>query len=146
MSPERIPQVRDRPRSGFSIFSIALEIPTRDMFPSGIPHNGRLQANSTDSLLRVWSRITRMEIQTVDANPTSGVAGSGDWVQVGRNALPLFNAGLIGAMRQTLYLHSDPSKSPTASRATSSPSTRPSIRAFRTAGALAADLPRTAIR
>ena len=96
--------------TGFNIFSIALEIPTRDLFPSGIPHNGRLQANSTDSLLRVWSRITRREIQTVDANPTSGVTGSGDWVQVGRNALPLFNAGLVGAMRQTLYLHSDPSK------------------------------------
>ena len=95
--------------TGFNVFSIALEIPTRDLFPSGIPHNGSLQATSTDSLLRVWSRITRQATQTVDASQViTGVAGSGDYVQVGRNALPLFDAGLIGAQRQTLYLHSDP--------------------------------------
>jgi Domain of unknown function (DUF4331) len=95
--------------TGFNIFSIALEIPTRDLFPSGIPHNGSLQSTSTDSLLRVWSRITRQATQTVDATQViTGVTGSGDFVQVGRNALPLFNAGLIGAQRQTLYLHSDP--------------------------------------
>ena len=35
-------------------------------------------------------------------------ASSGNWVQVGRNALPLFNAGLVGTQRQTLYLHSSP--------------------------------------
>ena len=29
-------------------------------------------------------------------------------MQVGRNALPLFNAGLVGTQRQTLYLHSSP--------------------------------------
>jgi len=96
--------------TGFNIFSIALEIPTRDLFPNGIPHNGSLQSSSTDSLLRVWSRITRQAVQTVDANQViTGVTGSGEYVQVGRNALPLFNAGLIGVQRQTLYLHSDPS-------------------------------------
>ena len=96
--------------TGFNIFSIALEIPTRDLFPSGIPHNGSLQSTSTDSLLRVWTRITRQATQTVDASQViTGVTGSGDYVQVGRNALPLFDAGLIGAQRQTLYLHSDPS-------------------------------------
>jgi hypothetical protein len=31
-------------------------------------------------------------------------------VQVGRNALPLFNAGFNGAQSQTLYLRTDPSK------------------------------------
>src|SRR5262249_11421065 len=31
-------------------------------------------------------------------------------VQVGRNALPLFNAGLVGTQRQTLYLHTSPLK------------------------------------
>jgi hypothetical protein len=31
-------------------------------------------------------------------------------VQVGRNALPLFNAGLVGTQRQGLYLHSSPLK------------------------------------
>jgi hypothetical protein len=29
-------------------------------------------------------------------------------VQVGRNALPLFNAGLVGTQRQTLYLRTSP--------------------------------------
>ena len=79
----------------------------QDIFPDGIPHNGALKANSTDSLLRVWASISRRETQTVDArNIITGVKGSGDWVQVGRNALPLFNAGLVGTQRQTRYLHS----------------------------------------
>jgi hypothetical protein len=39
--------------TGFNVFSIALEIPTAELFPDGIPHNGQLQAQSTDSLLRV---------------------------------------------------------------------------------------------
>jgi hypothetical protein len=47
---------------------------------------------------------------TVDPRRTvTGRTADGAWVQVGRNALPLFNAGLVGAQRQTLYLHSDPS-------------------------------------
>ena len=47
--------------------------------------------------------------QHVDAsNVITGVRGSGRWVQVGRNALPLFNAGLVGAQRQTQYLRSSP--------------------------------------
>lgn len=95
--------------TGFNLFSIALEVPMRDIFPHGIPHDGQLKANSTDSLLRVWSSISRRETQTVDAsNIITGVKGSGDWVQVGRNALPLFNAGLVGTQRQTLYLRSTP--------------------------------------
>jgi hypothetical protein len=95
--------------TAFNIFSIALEVPMTDIFPQGIPHNGQLKPTSTDSLLRVWSRITRRETQTVDTqNIITGLKGSGDWVQVGRNALPLFNAGLVGTQRQTLYLHSSP--------------------------------------
>ncbi len=97
--------------TGFNVFSIALEVPIRDVFPDGIPHNGVPQANSTDSLLRVWSRILRQQTQTVDAdNIITGLKGSGPWVQVGRNALPLFNAGLVGTQRQGLYLHSRPNK------------------------------------
>jgi hypothetical protein len=96
--------------TGFNVFSIALEVPTRDLYPSGIPHNGRLQTDSTDSLLRVWSRITRQATQTVDPrNMITGLSGTGDYVQVGRNALPLFNAGLVGTQRQSLYLHTEPS-------------------------------------
>jgi hypothetical protein len=97
--------------TGFNVFSIALEIPTTDLFPSGIPHNGTLNASSTDSLLRIWTSISRQATQTVDANNiVTGVRGSGNYVQVGRNALPLFNAGLVGTQRQTLYLHTDPMK------------------------------------
>jgi hypothetical protein len=95
--------------TGFNVFSIALEVPISDVFPEGIPHNGTLVPDSTDSLLRVWSRITRRRTQTVDpTNIITGVRGSGDWAQVGRNALPLFNAGLVGTQRQTLYLRSNP--------------------------------------
>jgi hypothetical protein len=95
--------------TGFNVFSIALEVPIRDIFPGGIPHNGTLRPDSTDSLLRIWSRVTRRRTQTVDpANVITGLKGSGPFVQVGRNALPLFNAGLVGTQRQTLYLHSSP--------------------------------------
>jgi hypothetical protein len=97
--------------AGFNVFSIALEVPTSELFPSGIPHNGTLTAGSTDSLLRVWVSISRQATQTVDANNiVTGLRGSGNYVQVGRNALPLFNAGLVGTQRQTLYLHTDPLK------------------------------------
>lgn len=95
--------------TGFNVFSIALEVPMKDIFPDGIPHNGVLKGDSTDSLVRVWSRILRQRTQTVtNDNIITGLEGSGSWVQVGRNALPLFNAGLVGTQRQTLYLHSSP--------------------------------------
>jgi hypothetical protein len=95
--------------TGFNIFSIAIEIPIIDIFPSGIPHNGSSNANTIDSLLRVFTTINRQRVQSVDVNNIiTGYKGSGDWVQVGRNALPLFNAGLVGTQRQTLYLRSSP--------------------------------------
>jgi hypothetical protein len=95
--------------AGFDVFSIALEIPMSDIFPEGIPHNGQLRPTSTDSLLRIWSRISRRETQRVDpTNNITGLKGSGPYVQVGRNALPLFNAVFVGTQRQTLYLRSTP--------------------------------------
>jgi len=95
--------------TGFNVFSIALEVPITDVFPDGIPHNGFVNEASVDSLLRVWSSISRQAVQTVDpTNIITGLKGSGDWVQVGRNALPLFNAGLIGTERQTKYLRTTP--------------------------------------
>ncbi|MBI4469334.1 MAG: DUF4331 family protein [Acidobacteria bacterium] len=95
--------------TGFNVFSIALEVPISDVFPNGIPHNGELIANATDSLLRVWSSISRQEMQKVNAgNIITGLEGSGNYVQVGRNGLPLFNAGLVGTQRQTLYLRTSP--------------------------------------
>jgi uncharacterized protein DUF4331 len=95
--------------TGFNVFSIALEVPMTDVFPNGTPHNGLLDPNSTDSLLRVWSSISRQRIQMVDAsNIITGLQGAGNFVQVGRNALPLFNAGLVGTQRQTRYLRTSP--------------------------------------
>jgi hypothetical protein len=95
--------------TGFNLFSIALEVPISEIFPKGIPHNGVLKANSTDSLIRVWASISRQKMQVVDtSNIITGQKGVGDYVQVGRNALPLFDAGLVGTQRQTLYLHSSP--------------------------------------
>lgn len=97
--------------TGFNVFSIALEIPTAELFPNGIPHNGTLNASSTDSLLRIWTSISRQATQTVDtSNIITGLRGSGNYEQVGRNALPLFNAGLVGTQRHTLYLHTSPMK------------------------------------
>jgi hypothetical protein len=94
--------------TGFNVFSIALEVPMSDIFPNGIPHNGVLKMDSTDSLLRVHARISRQKTQTVSGDITTGLHGSGEYVQVGRNALPLFDAGLVGTQRQTQYLHSNP--------------------------------------
>jgi hypothetical protein len=95
--------------TGFNVFSIALEVPISDVFPHGIPHNGELKAASTDSLLRVWTSISRRRAQVVDpSNIVTGLKGFGDFVQVGREALPLFNAGLVGTQRQGLYLHTSP--------------------------------------
>jgi hypothetical protein len=97
--------------TGFNIFSIALEIPTSELFPNGIPHNGTNMPTTVDSLLRVWVSIQRQAIQAVDpTNNITGLRGSGNYVQVGRNALPLFNAGLVGAAKQGFYLHTNPSK------------------------------------
>ncbi|NDG41778.1 MAG: DUF4331 domain-containing protein, partial [Betaproteobacteria bacterium] len=70
--------------TGFNIFSIAIEIPMTDVFPGGIPHNGVLDVNSTDSLLRVFTTINKQRVQSVDpTNIITGYKGSGDWVQVG---------------------------------------------------------------
>jgi hypothetical protein len=97
--------------TGFNVFSIALETPTAELFPAGIPHNGMFNGTSTDSLLRIWASVSRQATQTVDVNNIiTGLRGSGNYVQVGRNALPLINSGFIGTQRQTLYLHTDPMK------------------------------------
>jgi hypothetical protein len=97
--------------TGFNVFSIALEVPISDVFPGGIPHNGELRPNSIDSLMRVWVGISRQKIQMVDDNNIiTGLKGDGPFTQVGRNGLPLFNAGFVGTQRQTLYLHTTPMK------------------------------------
>lgn len=94
--------------AGFNVFTLALEIPTSDLFPGGIPHNGVLDSNSTDSLLRVWFNISRRSKEIVDKTDiVTGYRYEGPFKQVGREALPLFNAGLVGTARQTLYLRSN---------------------------------------
>ena len=96
--------------AGFNVFTIALEIPTSDFFPGGIPHNGTLDADSTDSLLRIWFGVRRRANEIVDpSNVVTGYRYEGEWMQVGRQALPLINAGLVGVSRQTAYLRSTPS-------------------------------------
>lgn len=95
--------------AGFNVFTIALEIPTSELFPKGIPHNGELRPDSTDSLLRVWFGVSRRQSEVVDpSNPITGYRYEGPWRQVGRQALPLINAGLIGTARQTQFLRSTP--------------------------------------
>src|SRR5205823_4645775 len=54
--------------TGFNVFSIALEVPISDVFPGGVPHNGVLKPDSTDSLIRIWASISRQQTQTVDPN------------------------------------------------------------------------------
>lgn len=108
-----IPGARDTPCedvfAGFNVFTIALEIPIIDLFPNGIPHNGVLDTNSTDSLLRIWFGVERQEIAVVDPdNNITGIKYSGKFTQVGRQALPLFNATLVGTAKQTRYLRSKP--------------------------------------
>jgi hypothetical protein len=96
--------------AGFNVFSLALEIPTVDVFPNGIPHNGVLDPNSTDSLLRVWFNVSRREKEVVSMDAVTGYSYEGDFKQVGRQALPLFNAGIVGTARHTLYLRSNPNQ------------------------------------
>src|SRR5436190_2717994 len=67
--------------TGFNVFSIALEVPISEVFPGGIPHNGVLKPDSTDSLIRIWASISRQQTQTVDPNNIiTGVKGVGEWV------------------------------------------------------------------
>ncbi len=94
--------------TGFNLFSIALEIPMSEIFPSGIPHNGVLDTTSTDSLIRTWFGITRRATQIVSMNPITGYSGVGDFKQVGRQGNPLFNAGLVGTARQTAFVRTTP--------------------------------------
>jgi hypothetical protein len=108
-----IPGARDTPCedvfTGFNVFTVALEIPIADLFPAGIPHNGELHADSVDSLLRVWVGINRHQVAIVDETEVvTGYKFEGPWKQVGREALPLFDAGFVGTSRQTKYLRSSP--------------------------------------
>ena len=97
--------------TGFNVFSIALEVPITDIFPNGIPHNGQLlRIRPTACFGFIRASAARRRRPSMPTNVITGLAGSGPYVQVGRNALPLFNAGLVGTQRQTRYLRSSPMK------------------------------------
>jgi len=97
--------------TGFNNFVIALEIPMTDVFPNGIPHNGAFVPGSTDSLLRIWVSADRRENEIVDpTNLATGYRYTGPYRQVGRHGNPLFNAGLVGAARHTVFLRNGPEK------------------------------------
>ena len=97
--------------TGFNVFSIALEVPTADLFPNGFRTMARCNASSTDSLLRVW----------VEHQPPGHADGRRQQYHYRPSRLGQLRAGrpqcaaalqcrLVGTQRQTLYLHTDPMK------------------------------------
>jgi len=91
--------------AGFNINAIALEIPTKKLTGDGQPvkHNG---TPGDDTLLGVWVSESRRKYRTL--NTDKGPTQSGPWVQVGREAIPLVNAGVIGTQDQSKYLRTTP--------------------------------------
>jgi hypothetical protein len=88
--------------AGFNLNVIALDVPTFKVLGKAIPHNGTC---GDDTLLSVWTSASRRQSRKITA---SGVEESGPWVQVGRQGLPLVNAGLIGTQDQGKYLRTKP--------------------------------------
>ncbi len=91
--------------AGFNLNVIALEIPTTKVTGTGAApaHNG---TPGDDTLLGVWASASRRQNKTY--NPDGTVTNCGPWVQVGREGLPLVDAGLIGVQDQSLYLRTTP--------------------------------------
>lgn len=91
--------------AGFNLNVLALEIPTSRVTGTGQPpaHNG---TPGDDTLLGVWTSASRRRDRRYEAN--GDVTECGPWVQVGREGLPLVNAGLIGVIDQSKYLRTTP--------------------------------------
>ena len=89
--------------AGFNLNVMALEVPTEKILGSPIPHNGTC---GDDTLVSVWASASRRKNRTLTR--TGADKESGTWVQVGRQGLPLVNAGLIGTQDQTKYLRTTP--------------------------------------
>ena len=91
--------------AGFNLNVIALEIPTLKVTGTGRSpaHNG---TPGDDTLLGVWASASRRKVKVLhrDGEPTS----AGPWIQVGREGLPLINAGMIGVQDQSKYLRTTP--------------------------------------
>jgi hypothetical protein len=91
--------------AGFNLNVIALEIPTSKVTGTGQPpaHNG---TPGDDTLIGVWASASRKRDRRLE--PNGDVTECGPWVQVGREGLPLVNAGLIGVIDQSKYLRTTP--------------------------------------
>ena len=91
--------------AGFNLNVIALEVPTSRLTGTGkLPaHNGK---PGDDTLLGVWASASRRKVRVLHRNgePTQ----DGPWVQVGREGLPLIDAGMIGVQDQSKYLRTTP--------------------------------------
>jgi hypothetical protein len=91
--------------AGFNLNVIALEIPTNKLTGTGQPpaHNG---IPGDDTLLGIWASASRQRVRVLRESGDDIEAGP--WVQVGREGLPLVNAGLIGVQDQSKYLRTTP--------------------------------------
>lgn len=94
--------------AGFNLNVIALEIPIEKVTGTGLPpaHNG---TPGDDTLLGVYVSASRRE-KVVYGDADAGFADKkvGPWVQLGREGLPLVNAGLIGVQDHRKYLRTTP--------------------------------------
>ena len=107
-----VPGARQTPQAenvftGFNLFSIALEIPTKELTGTGAApaHNG---TPGDDTLLAIHVSESRPKFRMLSNERYERDRGKGKMVRVGRNALPLFNAGLVGVQDQEKYLRSNP--------------------------------------
>ncbi len=91
--------------AGFNLNVIALEIPITQVTGTGQSpaHNG---APGDDTLIGVWASVSRRAQKVISADGDPKYFGR--WVQVGREGLPLVNAGLIGTQDQDKYLRTRP--------------------------------------
>jgi len=91
--------------AGFNLMTMALEIPIEDVTEDGgpIPHNGTA---GDDTLLAVHHTAHRRKVRIL--RESGDDIDYGQWVQLGRQGLPLVNAGLIGTQDQNKYLRTRP--------------------------------------
>ena len=89
--------------TGFNVFSIALEVPITRHLPERHPAQRRAAAelDRQPAARLVEHQPPARRRPSIRTTSSPACTGSGNYVQVGRNALPLFNAGLVGTQRQT---------------------------------------------
>lgn len=107
-----VPGARQTPQAenvftGFNLFSIALEIPTPKLTGTGqLPaHDG---TPGDDTLLAIHVSESRQAVRMLSRERYEKDRYKGKWVRVGRQGLPLFNAGLVGVQDQEKYLRTHP--------------------------------------